>query len=41
MDTAFTYAKTNKMDVEADYPYTAKDGKTCNAKGTIDTLSGF
>lgn len=41
MDYAFKYAESNKMDLEADYPYTAKDGKTCDAKGTVDTLSGF
>lgn len=41
MDYAFTYAKSHKMDVEADYPYTAKDGKECKTKGTIATLSGY
>ena len=40
MDYAFTYAKAHQMDVEADYPYKAKDG-TCSAKGTIATLSGY
>lgn len=30
MNTAFTYAKTNAIASEANYPYTARGG-TCNA----------
>jgi len=37
MDYAFTYAKSNKMTTESNYPYKAMDGK-CDeaavAKGT-------
>ena len=40
MDYAFEYAKANMMDVEGDYPYTARDGH-CKAKGTIPKLSGY
>jgi hypothetical protein len=41
MDYAFKYAEKNKMDLEADYRYTAKNGK-CKASsytGVFNTRS--
>jgi hypothetical protein len=41
MDYAFEYAEKNKMDLESDYKYTAKDGK-CKASsytGVFNTKS--
>jgi len=42
MDNAFKYAKANKIETEADYPYVGK-GQTCAyqaAKGKV-VLSGL
>jgi C1A family cysteine protease len=37
MDFAFTYAETSKMETEAQYPYTAKDAKTCkDGSGNVE-----
>jgi C1A family cysteine protease len=36
MDFAFTYAETNAMETEAEYPYTAKDGTCTSAGGAIE-----
>lgn len=38
---AFIYAMTNPIELESDYPYTAKDG-TCSAdktKGVVSVIS--
>jgi C1A family cysteine protease len=41
MDYAFTYVKANGLQTEANYPYTAQDGK-CKGTGTpAVTISGF
>jgi len=36
MDNAFTYAETSKIELGADYPYTARDGKC-----TYSSLKGI
>lgn len=40
MDDAFTYAETNKMETEAQYPYAGADG-TCKASGGSLEVTGF
>jgi C1A family cysteine protease len=40
MDDAFKYAEANKIETEANYPYTAKKD-TCVAKGGVTTVKSF
>jgi len=40
MDDAFKYLEANKLETEANYPYTAKDG-TCHAKGGVTSIKSF
>jgi len=40
MDYAFTYAESNMMETEAEYPYTGRDG-TCRASGGKVEVSDF
>jgi len=40
MDQAFTYAESTKIETEADYAYTGRDG-TCHAAGGVTEVKGF
>lgn len=40
MDYAFTYAESNAMETEDQYPYTGRDGK-CHAEGGSVQISSF
>lgn len=40
MDDAFEYAETVKIETEAAYPYTARDG-TCHAAGGVTEVKGY
>lgn len=40
MDDAFKYAEQAKIETEADYGYTGRDG-TCHAKGGVTEVKGF